>query len=95
MRVHHQEIEAETILIQEGQSIDCFHILLDGTLAVSISGDDRDPLSRAYTAIEGAESSLEVARLSSGEVVGEISLIRMCLATTTVTAVEKSSIVDH
>ncbi len=91
---HRQEIEAGTVLIEEGQSIDCFHIVLDGTLAASISGNNQDPLSRAYTAIEGGESSLEIARLSSGEVVGEISLIRMCLATTTITAVEKSSIVS-
>lgn len=91
---HRQEIEAGTILIEEGQSIDCLHIVLDGTLAASISSNNQDPLSRSYTAIEGAESSLEIARLSSGEVVGEISLIRMCLATTTITAVEKSSIVS-
>ncbi len=89
-----QEIEAGTILIQAGEATDCIYILLDGTLVASISSDRQDPLSRVYTAIEGEKSSLEVARLSSGEIVGEISLIRMCLPTTTITAVEKSSIVS-
>ena len=89
-----QEIEAGTVLIQEGQVIDCFYILLNGTLAVSISCDDRNLLSRAYSAIEGASASLEIARLSNGEVAGEISLIRMCLAPTTITAVEKSSVIS-
>ena len=91
---HRQEVEAGTVLIKEGQVIDRFYIVLDGTLAASISSDDRDTLSRAYSAIEGAESSLEIARLSNGEVAGEISLIRMCLAPTTITAVEKSSVVS-
>lgn len=91
---HRQEIEAGTILIKQGQAIDCLHILLDGTLVASMSGDTQDPLNRVFTAIEETEASLEVARLSSGEVVGGISLIKMCLPTTTVTAIEKSSIVS-
>ena len=91
---HRRELEAGTVLIQQGQSIDCFHIVLDGTLSTSISVDERDPLSRAYNAIEEDGSSLEIARLSNGEVAGEISLMRMCLAPTTVTAVEKSSVVS-
>ena len=90
-----QELAAGTVLMEEGQAIDRFHILLDGTLSATISCDRQDPLSKAYTAIEGsARSALEIGQLSSGEVVGEISLIRMCFATTTVTAVEKSSIVS-
>lgn len=89
-----QELAAGSVLIEEGQAIDRFYILLDGTLSATISSDRQDPLSRVYTAIEGAGSALEIGQLSSGEVVGEISLIRMCFATTTITAVKKSSIVS-
>lgn len=92
-RGHRQELEAGTVLIEQGQLVDRFYILLDGTLATSISVDDRHILSRAYNAIEEG-SSLEISRLSNGEVAGEIALIRMCLAPTTVTAVEKSSVVS-
>ncbi|MBD2464632.1 cyclic nucleotide-binding domain-containing protein [Oscillatoria sp. FACHB-1407] len=54
-----QDVSAGTILIHEGKPVDTLYILLEGTLVVSIS----------------AMTGREVARLSSGEVVGEMSFV--------------------
>jgi CRP/FNR family transcriptional regulator, cyclic AMP receptor protein len=54
-----EQVSAGTILIHEGKPVDTLYILLDGTLVVSIS----------------AATGREIARLSSGEVVGEMSFV--------------------
>ncbi len=62
------------ILIQEGQSIDALYIVLTGTFSVLIE----------------SLGNKELARLSSGEVVGEISLIDTRPPLATVKAIEES-----
>ncbi|MBD2511522.1 cyclic nucleotide-binding domain-containing protein [Nostoc muscorum FACHB-395] len=92
---HQREIAPGTILIQEGKATDFLHILLDGILTVSISQPDNNPLTRAFAAIEGDEVfSREIARLSSGEVVGELPFVGNRLTATTVKAVEKSLVMS-
>jgi bacteriocin-type transport-associated protein len=90
-----QEINPGAILIQEGKTDDYLHILLDGILKVSISQADKSPLTRAFAAIEENENSdREIARLSSGEVVGEVPFISYLPKTTSVSAVEKSLVMS-
>ncbi|MFW9264948.1 cyclic nucleotide-binding domain-containing protein, partial [Nostoc sp. CALU 546] len=92
---HQREITAGSLLIQEGKTADSLHILLDGILAVSVSQPDNNPLTRAFAAIEGGEiSGREIARLSSGEVVGELPLIGNRPTATTIKAVEKSLVMS-
>lgn len=68
------KILAGTVLIREGQPINAIYILLEGTLSVST------------LALDGRE----LACLSSGEVVGEMSFIDTRLPSATVTAKENS-----
>ena len=90
-----REITAGTVLVQEGKAADSLHILLDGTLTVTVSQSDNNPLSRAFAAIEGGETSgREIARLSSGEVVGEVPFIGTRPIATTVRATEKSLVMS-
>ena len=90
-----REITAGTILVQERKAADSLHILLDGTLTVTVSQSDNNPLSHAFAAIEGGETSgREIARLSSGEVVGEIPFIGTRPIATTVRATEKSLVMS-
>lgn len=90
-RGYQREITPGTLLIDAGKRTDSFYILLEGVLAVTISQPENNPLARAFAAIEGVEStSQEIARLFSGEVVGEIPFVSTYLTTTTVKAVEKS-----
>ena len=71
-----QKIAANTVLIHEGGPVDALYILLGGTMTVSVSEDERNPLARAFAALEGGEnSSREIARLSKGEIVGETPFI--------------------
>ena len=69
-----EEVAAGTVLIEEGKPIDTLHILLEGTLSVSVS------------ALEGKT----IARLTSGAVVGEMSFADARPPSATVQAVENS-----
>ncbi|WP_445632795.1 cAMP-binding domain of CRP [Nostoc sp. DSM 114161] len=90
-----REIAAGTVLIQEGKSSDTLHLILDGTLVVTISQTDKNPLGRAFTAIEGSEiKDREIARLSSGEIVGEIPFVNVRPTAASVRAVEKSLVIS-
>lgn len=73
-----EEVVAGTVLIQEGQPIDTLHILLEGTLSVSVS------------ALEGKT----IARLTSGAVVGEMSFADARPPSATVQAVENSLVLS-
>lgn len=69
-----QEIPAGTVLIEEGKPIDALYILLSGTFTVSVAALD----------------NREIAKLSTGEVVGEMSFLDGRLPSATVQSVEDS-----
>ncbi|NJN09408.1 MAG: cyclic nucleotide-binding domain-containing protein [Richelia sp. RM2_1_2] len=90
---HQVEIEPGTILIQQNQPLNALYILLDGALTVTLTQSNANPLGRAFAALEGgALPGREIARLSSGEMVGEIPFIETYLPSTTVCATTKSLI---
>jgi bacteriocin-type transport-associated protein len=90
-----RELAAGTVLVQEGKAADSLHILLDGILTVTVSQPENNPLTRAFAAIEGGETSgREIARLSNGEVVGEFAFVGTRPTATTVKAVEKSLVMS-
>ena len=92
---YQREIAPDTVLIEAGKATDSLYILLEGILTVNISQSDDNPLTRAFAAIEGIKStSQEIARLSSGEVVGKVPFINTYLTATTVKAVEKSLVMS-
>jgi CRP/FNR family transcriptional regulator, cyclic AMP receptor protein len=66
------------VLIREGAAIEAVFIVLTGTLKVSVSH----------------LAGHEIARLSSGEVVGEISFLDTRLPTATVTALEDCTLLS-
>lgn len=73
-----QQIATGTVLIKEGQPIDALYILLTGTFSVSIAELD----------------NREIARLSTGDVVGEMSFLDNRLPSATVQAVENSLVLS-
>ncbi|MFN6487495.1 MULTISPECIES: cyclic nucleotide-binding domain-containing protein [unclassified Nostoc] len=90
-----REIAAGTVLIQEGKTTDTLHLVLDGTLVVTTSQADNNPLGRAFAAIEGDEiKDREIAKLSSGEIVGEIPFINVRTTAASVRAIEKSLVIS-
>ncbi len=90
-----QKIAANTVLIHSGGPVDALYILLGGTMTVSISEDNRNPLARAFAALESGETKgREVARLSRGEIVGETPFIDARLPSATVNALEDSLVLS-
>jgi CRP-like cAMP-binding protein len=71
-----EPISRGRILIEEGRDIDAVYMVLDGTFAVSVA----------------AAGNREINRLSSGEVVGEMSFVDARPPSATVTAVEDSNV---
>ncbi len=68
------EVAAGTILICEGQAVDTLYLLLEGVLSVSVA----------------ALAGQEIAQLSSGDVVGEMSFVDARPPSATVQAKERS-----
>ncbi len=78
------------VLIQEGQSIDAFYILLDGSLNVTVSQSD-SPLNRTFALLEGGQlEGQKLAKLSKGEIVGEMSFLDNRPPSASVIALENS-----
>jgi CRP/FNR family transcriptional regulator, cyclic AMP receptor protein len=69
-------VPAEGILIYEGEPTDAFYLVLQGTLTVSVE----------------AMGGEEIARLSTGEIVGEMSFIDARPPSATVRALEDSMV---
>ena len=73
-----QTLSTDGVLIEAGKSLDAIYILLEGMLAVFVSAQ-----------VDGAEVSKEIARLATGEILGEMSFVDAQGASATVKAVEK------
>ncbi len=71
-----EQVPEGSVLIHEGQPVDTVYVLLDGALVVSIS------------ALQGRQ----IARLSSGDVVGEMSFIDSRPPSATVQTLEPSTV---
>lgn len=92
-----EEVTAGTVLIEQGRAVDRLCVLLDGslTVAVSQSQGESDLLASAFAALEGGEiSGREIARLSSGEIAGEDSLLETRPPAATIRAAEKSLVLS-
>ncbi len=88
---YQEEIETGAVLIQQGQPLEALYILLDGTLTVTLSQTEQNPLGRAFAALEGGTiTGREIARLSPGEMVGEVPFVETYLPSTTVRALTRS-----
>lgn len=90
-----QTLAAGTQLVEGGKPLDYLHIVIDGSLVSTVSQIDNSPLARAFAALDDNQSAgIEIAYLSSGEIIGEFSLICLRPPATNVTAVAKSKILS-
>lgn len=67
---HCREIDPGTLLMQEGQAIDAVHLVLEGTFSLTCARFTGSYLNRAFLDRNHALSQ-EIARLGSGEVIGD------------------------
>jgi CRP-like cAMP-binding protein len=70
-------VPAGTVLVTQGEEIDAVYVVLDGMFAVSV---------------QARTGQREIARMYSGEVVGEISFVDSRPPSATVTAVQDSHV---
>ncbi|MBV9386180.1 MAG: cyclic nucleotide-binding domain-containing protein [Chroococcidiopsidaceae cyanobacterium CP_BM_ER_R8_30] len=91
-----QKIAAGMALFSQGRPIDALYILLDGTAAASICRANISSLSRAFASKDSDTSSTkwEVARYSSGEIIGEMSFLENRDAYGTVKSLENCLILS-
>jgi bacteriocin-type transport-associated protein len=90
-----KHIPPNTVLIRQGEPLHGLSILVDGSIAVTVSQPSDDPLSHAFAVLEGGEvSGREIARLDSGEMIGEMPLLETSLSSTTIKTVTKSLVLS-
>ena len=85
-----EKIATGEVLIQQGRPIDALYILLEGTTAVSICHAQISPLFRVFAAKDSGSSATkqELDRLTSGEIVGEMSFLENEQAYVTIKCLE-------
>lgn len=92
---YQSDLEANTVLIQQGQPLEAFHILLEGTLSVTLTQADQNPLGRAFAALEGGKlTGREIARIAEGEIVGEVPFLEAYIPATTTQTITRSRILS-
>ena len=69
-------IPINTILLQLGRPIEALYLLLDGKLTMSVSENNANPLTRAFSHWEGSQTKeREFALISKGDIVGETAFL--------------------
>lgn len=86
-----QQVNRGTVLIRQQSNIDTFYIVLEGTLSATIKRNQESALASAFAALEDdSDLEQEIARFSSGEVLGEMSFLNSSASAITVKAIENS-----
>ncbi|MDJ0690278.1 MAG: cyclic nucleotide-binding domain-containing protein [Xenococcaceae cyanobacterium MO_188.B32] len=87
-----QQVRARESLIQQKEKIDCLYLIIQGEFVATISKNS-GVLGQAFAALEDdSDLQQEIARLSSGEIIGEMSFLDISPAATTFTAVRDSTV---
>lgn len=86
-----QRISRQATLICQGGPVDALYLLLQGKMAILVSPEQDNPLTRIFSTLEGNQSSeQELARLYKGGIVGESAFVDGRLPYATVKALEDS-----
>lgn len=90
-----RRVGAGEILIHKEQTVNSLYILINGTLAVTVSTTENNSLHSAFKLLENNESlDKEIMRVSSGEIVGEIPLLNVWRQNNAVKAIEHSVVLS-
>jgi bacteriocin-type transport-associated protein len=90
-----EEIAAGEVLLQQNETATSLFLVLEGALTMAVPQAESDPLAIAFSALEGRETTeREIARLSSGELVGEECFLDSRAPFTMVRALEDSLVLS-
>ena len=86
-----QQVRAGESLIQQKERIERLYLIITGEFVATISKNTGGVLGQAFAALEDdSDLQQEIARLSSGEIIGEMSFLDISPAANTFTAVRDS-----
>jgi bacteriocin-type transport-associated protein len=91
-----EAVPQNQVLIQVGRQVENLYVILQGTMSVSVSEPKKNQLSNIFAVLEQEEENSnetlgrEIARVSRGEIVGEIAAFETYLANITLKALEDS-----
>lgn len=90
-----QRLIAGDVLIQQQRQVECLYIVLEGTFSSSVKQNSNSTLAGVFAALENSnELEEEIGLFSTGEILGEVSLLNFSPSTTTVKAVENSVVLS-
>lgn len=92
-----EEVKADEIIISAGRQVESLYVILQGTISVSVSEEKKNPLSSIFAALESEQKTdeslkREIARLSKGELMGELAFLDTSLSSSTYVALENSTV---
>lgn len=87
-----QQLAAETILVESGQPLDAWYILLEGAVAFSTAPVEVNSIMRALMDTSNSEPEQECARLSRGDTIGEYLFVHPSLTSVTAKAVRETQL---
>lgn len=88
---HQQSVASGTVLISQQSQVDNLYFVLKGTLSASIKGNQSSTLVSVFAALEDNDDlQQDIAYFSTGEVLGEMSILNISPSASTVRAVENS-----
>ena len=78
-----RKVDADRLLIESGQPISAFYLLINGSLSISSSQSGENALNRAFAVLEERSTlEREIIELKSGDIAGEELLIKTRAAST-------------
>lgn len=90
-----QRFASGDILIHQQRQVECLHIVLEGTFSASVRQNSDSALGGVFAILENDnELEQEIGLFSTGEVLGEFSLLNFSPSATTVKAVENSVVLS-
>ena len=88
-----QQLASNTILFRQQSSVNSLYIVLDGSLSATVKSNSESVLALSFSALEDdSDLEQEIGRFSSGDVLGETSVLNLSPAATAVKATEKSTV---
>ncbi|MEM6614261.1 MAG: cyclic nucleotide-binding domain-containing protein [Cyanobacteria bacterium P01_C01_bin.72] len=90
-----QQIPSGKTIVQQHQQLEDLFIILNGEFAATIAKNSKSVLGSAFAALESdPDLEQEIARLKSGEIIGEMSFLDISPASTTFTTLNNASVLS-
>ncbi len=92
-----EELQADEVIISAGRQVENLYVIMHGTISVLVSEEKKNLLNSIFMALENEQETDEslqrkIARISKGELVGELAFLDASLSSLTYIALENSTV---